>query len=158
MAEYEYYDLPMDMINRVFAGSVEPIDKNKVTNAIDENLSTIWHTSWKGCKESDRYITLVMENPVMLNALRYYPRQGSGNGSNNGRVRQYRVSVSMDGTNYKTVASGSWADNAQRKTAYLNTPTEARYIRLEGVSTYGDGGADKFMSAAELVVNAAELD
>ena len=90
----------------------------------------------------------------MLDALRYYGRDGSPNG----RVNEYKVEVSTDGEEWTTVSTGNWENTAGWKLAVFNEPAAAKYVRLTGVHTYGDSGNDKFMSAAEIRLRmAAEL-
>jgi hypothetical protein len=56
------------------------------------------------------------------------------------------VQISLDGTTFSTVASGSWSDDSSIKSVAF-TPSVARYVRL--VATAGDNG---YASAAEINV------
>ena len=45
------------------AGSEETAqDNNGVKNVLDNNLGTIWHTSWNGSNPEDRYVTIELAN------------------------------------------------------------------------------------------------
>ena len=94
----------------------------------------------------------VIPSDAMLDALRYYGRDGSPNG----RVNEYKVEVSTDGEEWTTVSTGNWENTAGWKLAVFDEPAAAKYVRLTGVQTYGDSGNDKFMSAAEIRVRMAE--
>lgn len=154
-----FFEVPSSYVKNVTVGSEQPIAKNAKANAIDDDPSTIWHTSWNGASQSERYITLELSEAMEVTGLKYIPRDGYNNGDNNGRVNEYKVSVSADGKNFTTLATGSWKDAGNTKYALVSNPSaanvkgiNAKYVRLEGISTYGDGGANKFMSAAEVVV------
>ena len=125
-------------------------------NAFDGDPSTIWHTDWAGAPDIySRTVYLELSAPYSLNGnlpvlsqVRYLPRQGSGNGSNNGRIKEYRISVSRDGEEYIEVASGTWKDDGEWKVADFPS-VYVRYVRIEGVSTYGSR-QDMHMSAGEI--------
>ncbi len=137
------------------AGSEHPGSGNEgpAPNAVDNNTGTWWHTNWQNLPpKEDLWITLELEEETMLDALRYYGR----NGSPNGRVNEYKVEVSTDGEEWTTVSTGNWENTAGWKLAVFNEPAAAKYVRLTGVHTYGDSGNDKFMSAAEIRVRMAE--
>ena len=99
-----------------------------------------------------------MEEETVLDALRYLPRQGTASGQNNGRVNEYRVEVSTDGSTWTTVSTGNWEDSQDWKLAEFTEPVAAKYVRLTGVHTYGSSAAnvDKYMSAAEIRLRMAE--
>lgn len=118
---------------------------------LDGDISTIWHTAWANATPlEDRWITLNLKEPTSLDAVRYYSR----NGEANGRVNNYKVEVSMEGTDWETVSTGSWGNTAGWKIAKFKYPVTAAYVRLTGVTTYGNT-ANEFMSAAELRVRTA---
>lgn len=150
-----YAPLSSNVVDHIEAGSTDYRPQCAAANAIDGNTSTLWHTSWSGCTASQRYITLVTGETITLSGYQYQPRLGNNSGDNNGRVGDYRIKVSLNGTDWTTIASGHWADNSTLKTVEF-TPVAARYIRLEGVTTYGDGYPNKFMSAAEITLIGAE--
>jgi beta-galactosidase len=131
------------------AGSVHPGSgyEGPASNAVDNNLETWWHTNWQTLPPTtDFWITLELEEKTVLDALRYYGRDGS----ENGRVNEYKVEVSTDNEHWTTVSTGTWENTAGWKLAVFDQPTAAKYVRLTGVKTYGDSGNNKFMSAAEI--------
>lgn len=121
--------------------------------AVDNNTGTWWHTNWNvTVPMSDFWITLELEDETVLDALRYYGRDGSING----RVREYKVEVSTDGDEWTTVSTGTWENTAGWKLAVFDQPTAAKYVRLTGLHTFGDSGNDRFMSAAEIRLRMAD--
>jgi len=52
-------------------------------------------------------------------------------------ITRYRVTVSEDGTTFREVAAGSWADDATKKAAVCK-PSMARFIRLDILKGSGD--------------------
>lgn len=131
------------------AGSEYPGTGNEgpASYVVDNNTGTWWHTNWNvTVPMSDFWITLELEEETVLDALRYYGRDGS----ENGRVNEYKVEVSTDNEHWTTVSTGTWENTAGWKLAEFNEPLSAKYVRLTGVQTYGDSGDNKFMSAAEI--------
>ena len=125
--------------------------------AIDGNKGTFWHTNWNEDltqKPEKRYIQLDLNEPAVLDALRYQPRDSIANGI----VTKYRVEVSTNGTDWTIVSQGDWAHDTTWKIAVFNEPTEAKYVRLYGEETRGGTGdtPNKFMSCAELRVRVAK--
>ncbi|GAB2617198.1 hypothetical protein GCM10027168_57000 [Streptomyces capparidis] len=57
-----------------------------------------------------------------------------------GNVTGYRVSVSVDGTRFRTVARGRWAGDHTLKQVSFR-PQAARYVRFEALATVGSGPA-----------------
>lgn len=124
--------------------------------AIDGNISTLWHTRWGyTTPEKDRFIILELQNSEKLDAIRYLPKSGSGNGDNNGRIHQYRVEISENGTEWKTVSKGNWPDQSGWKLAVFDKPAVAKYVKLYGIKTYGSEAENKYVNAAEIRVREA---
>ena len=121
--------------------------------AVDNNTGTWWHTNWNvTVPMSDFWITLELEEETVLDALRYYGRDGGING----RVGEYKVEVSTDGDKWTQVSTGEWENTAGWKLAVFDQPAAAKYVRLTGLHTFGDSGNDRFMSAAEIRLRKAE--
>ncbi len=101
---------------------------------IDGNLNTSWHSDWNG-NDHDKFIVLKLDQAFYLSALEYVPRLGS---SLNGRVKNAKIEISMDGENWTTVVkSTKWStDTSIKKVTF--SPVEALYIRFTGVETYGN--------------------
>lgn len=121
--------------------------------AVDGDTGTWWHTDWtQTMPKEDFWITLELEEETVLDALRYYGRDGSING----RVGEYQVEVSTDGEKWTPVSNGTWENKAGWQLAVFDQPAAAKYVRLTGLHTFGDSGNDRFMSAAEIRLRKAE--
>lgn len=126
--------------------------------ATDGNPDTWWHTDWRNGATAGldkRWITLDLGSVQTIDGYRYYSRSGQSNG----RVGKYKIEVSTDAqaladtdATWKTVAEGTWENTVGWKRADF-AAVEAQYVRLTGVTTYGEGTQqDKFMTAAEVRV------
>jgi galactose oxidase len=116
--------------------------------AIDGSTASIWHSKWDGTPVPlPHSITIDMKDSQMISGLNYLPRQ---DGTPNGNIGQYSISVSSDGTNWgDPVAQGTWSDSAdEKKVSFLQTT--ARYIRLTALTEAGNRGP--WSSAAEINV------
>jgi alpha-galactosidase len=112
-------------------------------NAIDDNVTTLWHTSWSPCTPPPQSLTLKLDGTYNITGRIYQPRT---DGNNNGMITQYAVSVSQDGTNFTSVATGTWPVNVTAKMATFAT-VQVQYIQLTGVQGYNG-----YLSAAEVNV------
>lgn len=85
-----------------------------------------------------------MQTPRDVAAVVYAPRQDGGP---NGRITRYEVQVSSNGTDFTTVATGTWNTTDDAKLAEVPAGTTARYVRLVGVEVVAN-----YASAAEVNV------
>jgi alpha-galactosidase len=113
------------------------------SNAIDGQLTTIWHSEF-----SPTYQPLPVSFTVdtgsarTLDGLVYQPRLDQAAGT--GVITGYTVAVSGDGTNWQDVASGAWAPDTSVKSASF-APVTARYMRITATSgLYGYASAAEF--------------
>lgn len=142
---------------RLEAGSEEPRADQLVGNANDGNGNTIWHSRWSGDHLDNLYaIVEVLEDDVSIEALRYLPRQGSGDGDNNGRVKTYKVLSSDDKLTWTEVTEGRWEDDGTWKIASFPQAVKAKYFKLQAVETYGNR-PNRYMSAAEITLRKAKV-
>jgi Glycosyl hydrolase family 59/F5/8 type C domain len=119
----------------------------EAAKAIDNDCSTMWHTSWSPYQPPPQSITLDLAAAYDTIALVYQPRQ---DGTKNGIVTGYEIAVSSDGQSYTPVASGAWPGDDDTVFARW-APTAARYVRLTA-----QGGVGGYVSAAELRVAHAD--
>jgi mono/diheme cytochrome c family protein len=82
-------------------------EDGRAANVLDGNPATIWHTTWSAATAPmPHWIVLDMQRAAEVTGLRYLPRGNTPNGT----VRQYRISLSVDGVNWGApVASGDFA-------------------------------------------------
>ena len=137
----------------------------KVENLFDGTNSKIWHSGYKeeGGKitEKEPYphtVTVTFPEMTDISGIRYYPRNWGGN---SGKVKEFSVYGSTDGTNFTIVGKGTftYSPNMDDK-----TPKEYKFpkagsfkaIRFEvtkGESDYGTGGELRFLKAGEINTN-----
>lgn len=121
--------------------SEESSKKDYAKNSIDGNINTIWHTAWNG-SDSQRYITIKLDEDFFISAIEYVPRQDASNG----RLKSGNVFVSMDGEEWKNVYTiSNLENNKDIKIINLEEPVEAHYIKLVATENYGSGS---FLSAS----------
>ena len=118
--------------------------------AFDYNLDTIWHTSYSGAQPlrglPHTFIVDMKEN-FGAYGLTYWPRQ---DGSMNGNIGGHVIDVSLDGTNWLNVATGTFLDNQELKVVTFDTRL-AQYVRLTSLTEAGGRGT--WTSAAEIIVS-----
>ncbi len=122
--------------------SEQSANKDYAKNAIDGNINTIWHTAYDG-SDSTKSIIIKLDEPAYLSALQYVPRQiGS-----NGRAKNAKLYISMDGNNWTEVAEAiNWSNDANPKLMTLDTPVKTQYVKFVTTENWGDGRS--FASAA----------
>ncbi len=115
----------------------------------DGDLNTIWHTEFVGAMPGYPHeLVIDLGTPRPIEGILYVPRQDSPNG----RVRDFEVSVSLDGKSWgKPLSRGRWENDSTFKHVALPTPI-ARYVQLRGLS---EVEGRPVMSAAELAVETA---
>lgn len=134
----------------VFAfDSQETVGENgRATNAVDGNNGTIWHTQWYDATAPlPHFIDLDLGAAKSITGLSYVPRQDGGS---NGRIGQYEIYISSDGTTWGTaVATGTFADSAAAKQVNWSARS-GRYVRLRALTEAGNRGP--WTSAAEVTI------
>ncbi len=136
-------------VTGVEAGSEETVgEATGASKAIDGNPSTMWHSKWaSGNNREDLWITLDLGKIKEVSGLRYLPRQTQTNGI----ITEYDILVSTDGTEFTSVATGTWAvDNKWKKAEFENV--QARYIKLAAVDSISTEVGNTYASAAEIAV------
>jgi acyl-CoA thioesterase I len=120
-------------------------------NAIDGDTYTYWHTNYSEKETKPPHELVVdMGEVVEVSGLRYLPRQDGGV---NGRVRDYRLSLSLDGSNWgEPAASGEMRNSADWTTVRLPKPIRARYFRFTALKEWHNG---PWTSVAELDIQRA---
>ncbi len=102
---------------------VATASKGTPSNAIDDNLSTRWNTSYQSSETEREWFQVDMAKEYTFDAINL--ALGS---STNDWPANYEVFVSNDGTEWTSVKTGAGA--AGLETIYLG-PTSARFVRIE---------------------------
>ncbi|MCU4760101.1 MULTISPECIES: M60 family metallopeptidase [unclassified Bacillus (in: firmicutes)] len=113
------------------------------SNAIDDNPNTIWHSKWSTKNQYPYNLTLDLGETKTINQVACLPRQ---DGSNNGRILNYNIYTSMDGSNYQKVTSGTWESNGGKEFATFES-VSAKYVKVEVTN-----GKNGYASIAEVDV------
>src|SRR5690242_15577586 len=110
-------------------------------NVLDGDTDTTWRTEATALPHT---ITIDTHNAVAISGLTYLPPTDSPNG----RIGQYRVTRSNDGTTWSSpIAAGTFADDGVLKTVSFATII-TRYVRLTALTEAGGRGT--WSAAAEI--------
>ena len=124
--------------------------------AIDNNLSTMWHTNWNGCQRDEAWISIDMGKVQPISMLKYVPRQSGGN---NGIIKKYSIYV-KENENDEWIKVETekdvWEVNNQTKYAYFNT-VNARYVKLHADESQTNS-SNIYVSAAEIRLGVEAID
>ncbi|MFC9331015.1 discoidin domain-containing protein [Kitasatospora sp. NPDC057015] len=117
-------------------------------NVLDGSPATAWVTKWSGTAAPlPHEIQLDLGKNYSVSELYYLPRTNTPNG----RIKDYQVYTSTDGTTWGTaVATGTFPNNATEQKVTFAAVT-ARYIRLVATS---EVNGNPWTSIAELNVGA----
>ncbi|MDP2574623.1 discoidin domain-containing protein [Vibrio penaeicida] len=118
---------------------------SEIEKAFDNNPDTMYHSPWFPSDASQRApqsFVIKFGDTLDVSGFRYLARENLGNGA----IGQYRISLSLDGTQWQESSSGNFDLNTREHTL-LFTPMKANYIKFEALSGRGD-----FVSAAEFDV------
>ncbi|MFC9328627.1 discoidin domain-containing protein [Kitasatospora sp. NPDC057015] len=101
------------------------------TNVLDGKAATAWVTKWSGtAAPMPHEIQLDLGKNYSVTDLYYLPRSGTANG----RIKDYKVYTSTDGTTWGTaVATGAFPNSATEQDVRFSAVT-ARYVRLVATS------------------------
>lgn len=99
--------------------------------ATDGDSSTFWHSGENVTLPQS--LTYKLENPEALTGFKVLPRQDD---SQNGRIKDWVLEISSNGTDWETVKEGIWADSKDEKIEEFETVTEpAQYVRITALSS-----------------------
>ena len=127
-------------------------ENGAVTNAIDGNPSTIWHTSWwaNGADNEDdpghpHQVTISLGGPYTVVGFSYLARQDD---YANGDIKGYEFYSSADGSSFEIAASGEFSSGKGLKTVIFS-PRIATAVKLVALS---EVNGKPWTSAAEINV------
>ncbi|GHA74183.1 discoidin domain-containing protein [Streptomyces canarius] len=114
-----------------YADSQESVGESApASNVLDGDLGTFWHTQWSGPRAPMPHeIQLNLGGDNKVSCLYYLPRQDSANG----RIVNYEVYTSKDGTAWgNPVATGTWTNTSAEGQACF-TPVSAHSARCTAI-------------------------
>ncbi|MEZ4733352.1 MAG: M60 family metallopeptidase [Caldilineaceae bacterium] len=131
------------------------------TNAFDGNPATHWHTMWWYDRPAHPHeVQIDLGGRYALSGFTYLPRQSGGNG----RIGDYRFSISSDGTTWVEVAAGTFPDNTTLQTVTFSAPPANQIFGLlpGPLAPGASAGLDLVVRAADTLVpgdytNTAEI-
>ncbi len=121
-------------------------------NVLDGDPGTIWDSEWSTTEAPfPHWVTLKLGGPADLSGFGYLDRQSGGP---NGRIADYQIAVSDDGTTWNTVTHGTLVDSPQMQDITFD-PVRASYVRFTGLNALN---GLPFAAAAEMRVYGAYTD
>lgn len=99
-------------------------------NAADNNPDTYWHSNWNPPEpELPHSLVIELKQPLTATGFIHTPRKDC----DHGRIARYRIHASEDGKNWKAIAEGTWENTDRPQTVQLDSPTTARFFKLEAL-------------------------
>jgi alpha-L-fucosidase len=137
--------------NWTIVGCSDFVKGYEAENAIDDDLSNMWHSQWYNPSvKHPHFISVDMGENLTIHGFTYTPRHGN---SKSGTVERYDFFVSTDGKNWKAVITNGVFDNMRNSPVYqevrFSKPVEAHYFKFQ--SRAGINNED-WISAAEVGV------
>ncbi|GIG61833.1 hypothetical protein Lfu02_62050 [Longispora fulva] len=142
--------IPQSQMSVRYVDSQETTNENAPgTNVLDGSPATFWHTKWSNpVAQMPHEIQIDLGASYSVTNLYYLPRQSQANG----RIANYEVYVSTDGTTWGTaVKTGTFANNTTEQTVTFTAKT-GRYVRLRALS---EVNGNPWTSVAELNIGTA---
>jgi len=119
-------------------------------NAIDENVSTIWHSAWSPLKAHPHTIAIDLGAVYPISGFAYTPRQ---DGNLNGTIFNYSIYMPISATVWGSALLTTQFDNIKnnpiQQIKTLPTLSNSQYFGFESLSEVNSNG---FSSAAEFDV------
>lgn len=120
--------------------------------AVDGDPATLWHSDWH---DSDLRLpvtlTLDLQQPTAIAGLRLHNRADN----RNGRVKNYRLEVSLDGDRWQAAGEGKLPDGPAATALHFPEPIRIRHLRLGVISSHS---GNTLASLAEIEPLPAEPD
>ena len=117
-----------------------------VANALDGDPGTIWHTQYNPTvTQYPHWVQLDLHGTYSVDGFGYQDRQSGGP---NGRVKDYKVFVSQDGTTWSQVAAGALVDQPAMQVVDFSA-VQAKFVKFEADNALN---GQPFAAAAEMRV------
>ncbi len=110
----------------VTADSYESTGAYSPNRSTDDNVKSMWHTAWTGTTTGmPHWIQIDFAKMISIKGIVCQPRTDV----ENGRIKDYDVMVSTDGTDWNIVASGTFLNNKLQQTVSF-PESYCRYVKL----------------------------
>lgn len=102
-------------------------------NAIDDDSSTFWHTEWLAQEAPyPHHLAVDLGASHTLTSISVQGRPGT---NLNGRIKDFQVYISSDGSSWGSpAASGSFTSTAAPQLVTFGSPVTARYVKVVGLN------------------------
>lgn len=115
--------------------------------ALDNSLSTMWHSRWSGDSFDNLWFALDLKTEKEISVLKYIPRTSQINGV----ITKYEILTSEDGKTWTKISEGTWGlDNTVKYATFDKVKTQ--YIKLQVVESGTQTPGTNYASAAEIRV------
>lgn len=153
--------------NVIFADS-EDSEKDMCVkeNAIDDDLSTYWHTQWFSAQPAlPHEIQIDLGSQQYMDIIEYYPRQDDW--GPDGAIGAYEIYVSNDGLDwgdpvhkdyFRWPNNASAADFKDKQRIFLDKSTRGQFLKIVALSEAQKDPAKPFTAMAELDLWAYVID
>ncbi|MBR4293464.1 MAG: discoidin domain-containing protein [Bacteroidaceae bacterium] len=142
---YNYKEVSVQPIVVKYASSQEI--QESADKLVDGDANTIWHTMYSvTVAQYPHWIDFDAGEECTIKGFSYLPRQDGGY---NGNIKNYEISISSDGKEWKSIKKGTFENNANIKRVLFDAPVKMRYIRFTALSSHN--GAD-FAAGAEFEI------
>lgn len=139
---YNYAPVTIQPIVVTYASSQEIYEA--ADKLVDGDVNSIWHTMYSvTVAQYPHWVDFDAGSECTVKGFSYLPRQDGGT---NGNIKDYEISISLDGKVWKSVKKGSFATGSNIKRVMFDTPVKMRYIRFTALNAHN--GAD-FAAGAE---------
>ncbi|HOI49853.1 MAG TPA: DUF4959 domain-containing protein [Prolixibacteraceae bacterium] len=127
--------------------SGEGPSNGRVIHAIDDNISSFWHSQWQGASPGyPHWFIIDMHQAVTISRFECFRRQGSSSGSD-----KIKFHYSMDGTTWTDLGEFPFDRNTNNAQKYrITSNPKARYFKFEAVA-----GPNNFTHLGEISVYGA---
>ena len=142
---YNYKPVTIQPIEVIYASSQEI--EAPASCLVDGDVNSTWHTMYSvTVAQYPHWVDFDAGEECTVKGFSYLPRQDGGI---NGIVKDYEISISLDGKNWKSIKKGTFARGTAVKNILFDAPVKMRYIRFTALSA--QNGAD-FAGGAEFEI------
>ncbi len=139
---YDYKPVKIQPIEVIYTSSQEI--EAPASCLVDGDLNSTWHTMYSvTVAQYPHWVDFDAGEECTVKGFSYLPRQDGGT---NGIIKDFEISISNDGKNWKSIKKGTFSSGSSMKKILFDAPVKMRYIRFTALSS--QNGAD-FAGGAE---------